>query len=172
MLNKGLYDHKPEQLAEVKAMELKLYLNVAQGYLKMKEWTNAVTHADKALTLDSSNAKALYRKASALIQLLNYSEAAVVLEILLQAEPENAAAKSLLNEARRSAQISDRRAKKMSQKMLSVERDPRVPPTQREATMESMRATLDNYLRFLRTVPQKMLEFPALVLSEARRRWQ
>eukprot|EP00933_Yihiella_yeosuensis_P081248 TRINITY_DN9481_c0_g2_i5.p1 TRINITY_DN9481_c0_g2~~TRINITY_DN9481_c0_g2_i5.p1 ORF type:complete len:258 (-),score=65.04 TRINITY_DN9481_c0_g2_i5:320-1054(-) len=129
MLDKGLYAHDAAQQKEVEDMELKWHLNLAQAHLKQSEWTQAVSFADKALGRDSSNTKALYRKASALMELLSFKEAAEVWERLLNVEPGNSAAKSMLAKARRSATAGEARSKKMSQKMFaSIEADPRVPP--------------------------------------------
>jgi len=118
ILDKNLYKDKPEQLQEVHDMELKLNVNLAQGYLKTGEFNKAIESADKALARDPANAKALYRKASAHMSLLNFAEAEEVLSTLLEAEPANAAAKALLAEAQRSAKVSERRAKQMSRKMF------------------------------------------------------
>merc|ERR1712190_367455 len=115
---------------------------MAQGYLKTGEWTNAITYADRALGRDEKCVKALYRKATALQQMLSFKEAIAVLEQLLRVEPENAAAKSMLAEIRRSSQVNERKEKRMSQKMFSVlasEHDPRVPPTRREAMLAALR---------------------------------
>jgi len=97
------------------------------------------------------------------------NEAITVLETLLQSEPENAAAKSMLLETKRSSQLSDRRAKKMSQRMLAVERDPRVPPTQREEFMNSLHSTYTDSLDYVRWVYRKCLDFPATIFSEMKR---
>merc|ERR1740123_2119325 len=137
---KGFYDQKPEQQQEVIGMEIRLSLNIAQGYLKIKDWANAIVHADKVLEFEPSNPKALYRKANAMMQMCSYSEVVTVLERLLQVEPDNKAAKDMIAKAQRSREVSDRKAKKMSQRMFNdIERDPRVPPTQREAFVELVR---------------------------------
>jgi len=152
---KGFYDQKPEQQQEVQAMEIRLCLNIAQGYLKTKDWASAEEHADKVLGFEPANPKALYRKASAMMQMYNYSEVITVLEKLLQVEPDNKAAKDMMAKAQRSKEVSDRKAKKMSQRMFSnIERDPRVPPTQREALVEFVRTTWSNALGFVLRFPQ------------------
>jgi len=156
---KGFYDQKPEQQQEVQGMEIRLCLNIAQGYLKTKDWANAIVHADKVLEFESSNPKALYRKASAMMQMSNYSEVIGVLERLLQIEPDNKAAKDMIAKAQRSREVSTRKAKKMSQRMFSdIERDPRVPPTQREALVEFVRKTWSTALGFVFRFPRLCLE--------------
>jgi len=168
---KGFYDQKPEQQQEVQGMEIRLSLNIAQGYLKIKDWTNAIVHADKVLEFEPSNPKALYRKASAMMQMCSYSEVIMVLEQLLQVEPDNKAAKDMIAKAQRSKEVSDRKAKKMSQRMFSnIERDPRVPPTQREALVEFVRITWSTALGFVFRFPQLCLEM--LSPSRAKQRGQ
>lgn len=178
ILNKGLYAEKPQQQQEVEAMELRLCLNLAQGYLKTGDWANAVSSADKVLAKDAAHPKALYRKASALVQQQSFREATAVLERLLEVEPQNAAALSMAAEARRSAQLSDRKAKRVSQKMfaaLAEDRDPRVPPSRREALLAAARAALAGALRFLRELPQRCRELAspggARALLASLRRW-
>merc|ERR1712226_1665792 len=68
------------------------------------------------------------------------------------------------------AQINERRAKRMSQRMLGVERDPRVPPTQWEVAMDSVRSAWADSLHLLRSLPQKCRVFPAAAYANARRR--
>mmetsp|Transcript_24252 Transcript_24252/g.68782 ORF Transcript_24252/g.68782 Transcript_24252/m.68782 type:complete len:279 (-) Transcript_24252:35-871(-) len=136
ILEKGLYKDKPKELQEVFDMEHKVAINIAQAYLKTGEYNKAIESADKALNRHPDSAKALYRKASAHMQLLNFSEAEEVLEKLLEVEPENAAAKQMLATAGRNNLVSDRKAKKMSQKIFSgLSSDPRVPVPVREPTM-------------------------------------
>lgn len=127
---KGLYKDKPEQMAEVNAMELKLHINMAQGYLKMEEWNQAVESATKALDMDEKNPKALYRKAYAQMQLMCFTEAQVSLEKLLKVEPENAAAKSMLAEAKHKEIKGERDSKKLGKQMMKgiiKEKDPNAP---------------------------------------------
>lgn len=119
ILEKGLYKDKPDQMAEVKAMELKLNINMAQGYMKMEEWNKTVESADKALDLDDKNPKALYRKAYAQMQTMAFTEAQTSLEKLLKEEPENAAAKSLLQEAKHKERKGERESKKLGRQMMS-----------------------------------------------------
>eukprot|EP00929_Paragymnodinium_shiwhaense_P034543 TRINITY_DN18783_c0_g2_i1.p1 TRINITY_DN18783_c0_g2~~TRINITY_DN18783_c0_g2_i1.p1 ORF type:complete len:286 (-),score=91.36 TRINITY_DN18783_c0_g2_i1:102-959(-) len=131
ILDKQFYADGSDQLQEVYAMELRLCLNLSQGHLKLSEWGKAVEMADKALERDVKHSKALYRKATALIQLLSFREAESVVEELLLVEPSNAEAKRMLAEVRRSAQKGQKREKKMAEKMFAssgLEPDPRTPP--------------------------------------------
>jgi len=160
ILDKGVYNKKPEQLAEVKAMELRLCLNISQGNLKVGDWNQALSYSDRALVVQADHPKALYRKASALMELLSFSEAAAVLERLLQVESNNKAAQAMLAKARRNAEISEKKAKKMSKKMFSVvssEHDPRVPPTQFEQLIDLLREGPKKAFRYMLNAPQELV---------------
>jgi len=138
MLDKNLYKDKPEQRAEVYQMELRLSLNMSQGYLKTREWSKAIEFADKALEREPSSTKALYRKATALNNVGNFREALQVCEQLLQIEPDSAAGAALLAETKRSNQLHQQKARKMAQRAIGgIERDNRVPPTFRDAVWEN-----------------------------------
>ncbi|KAE9007347.1 hypothetical protein PR003_g16666 [Phytophthora rubi] len=50
---------------EVNAIKLSLYLNLAQCYIKMENYTKAVSNCNEALALDAKSVKALYRRAAA-----------------------------------------------------------------------------------------------------------
>ncbi|ETL25775.1 hypothetical protein L917_20301 [Phytophthora nicotianae] len=50
---------------EVSAIKLSLYLNLAQCYLKMENYTKTVANCNEALALDAKSVKALYRRAVA-----------------------------------------------------------------------------------------------------------
>ncbi|CAE8737557.1 unnamed protein product [Polarella glacialis] len=140
LLEKDLYKHNPAQEKEVEGMELRLCLNLAQVHLKLSEWGQAVTFADKALVRDARNAKALYRKASALMELMSYSEAIEVLGRLLEFEPSNSAAVAMLAKANRSASLSEVRERRQAKKIFAgIERDSRVPPTEWEVFVDSVR---------------------------------
>lgn len=44
---------------------MSLYLNLAQCYLKLENWEQAIRYASDALQVDANNSKALFRRASA-----------------------------------------------------------------------------------------------------------
>jgi len=141
-------------------MELRLCLNISQGNLKVGDWNQALSYSDRALVVQADHPKALYRKASALMELLSFSEAAAVLERLLQVESNNKAAQAMLAKARRNAEISEKKAKKMSKKMFSVvssEHDPRVPPTQFEQLIDLLREGPKKAFRYMLNAPQELV---------------
>ncbi|CAH0480839.1 unnamed protein product [Peronospora belbahrii] len=59
------FDLSDSDKTEVDAIKLSLYLNLAQCYLKMENYTKAVANCNEALALDAKNVKALYRRAVA-----------------------------------------------------------------------------------------------------------
>lgn len=116
--DKGFYSSKPEQMEEVHQMEMRNNLNMAQCQLKLRDWAQAVSFADKALERDPRHAKGLYRKAVALKELSKFDEAITALENLLEEEPDNKAGQSLLPETRRAQQLYERKAREVSRKMI------------------------------------------------------
>mmetsp|Transcript_13152 Transcript_13152/g.24248 ORF Transcript_13152/g.24248 Transcript_13152/m.24248 type:complete len:273 (+) Transcript_13152:46-864(+) len=160
--DKGLYKDKPDQLAEVAQMEQKLWLNLAQGYLKVRDWNQAVDYSNLVLAVEPANSKALYRKAQALYELNKFTEACETVETLLSTEPENAAAKALLAQMRRGQERYREKAKKLSKKMLSgIDRDPRSPTTQKEQVFD-----------FLFSFPSNVLQWISSTPSRCRQLWQ
>lgn len=53
----------------VKEIEILCNLNLAQCYIKMKEYKSAVNHASNVLKIETDNIKALYRRGISYIQL-------------------------------------------------------------------------------------------------------
>ncbi|POM75776.1 Hsp70-like protein [Phytophthora palmivora] len=59
------FDLNDADKEEVNAIKLSLYLNLAQCYLKMENYTRVVMNCNEALALDDKSVKALYRRAVA-----------------------------------------------------------------------------------------------------------
>ncbi|CAI5737506.1 unnamed protein product [Hyaloperonospora brassicae] len=59
------FDLSESDTKEVNAIKLSLYLNLAQCYLKMENYTKVVGNCNEALALDAKSVKALYRRAVA-----------------------------------------------------------------------------------------------------------
>lgn len=60
-------------------------MNTTLCLQKLENWKKLITVADKVLTLEPLNMKAIYRKALALKHLQEYEEAIVILENVLKA---------------------------------------------------------------------------------------
>lgn len=139
IIKQGCYKDQPEQLEEVNQILLRTNLNMSQGSLKLGDWRKAIEYADAVLEVDKIHAKALYRKAAALIELGELKEGIVALEELLKHE-DNPAAKALLAKANRSAVEADRKSKKAAKRMFAnLGTDPRVPPTRSEQLFAILR---------------------------------
>ncbi|CAH0493610.1 unnamed protein product [Peronospora farinosa] len=59
------FDLSESDQAEVDAIKLSLYLNLAQCYLKMENYAKTVANCNEALAVDAKSVKALYRRATA-----------------------------------------------------------------------------------------------------------
>ncbi len=55
-----------------KELALSCHLNLAMCFIKLEAWTKVIDNCEKALLIDLSNAKALYRRASALYMKKEY----------------------------------------------------------------------------------------------------
>lgn len=83
---------------EIDTLSVTLRLNIAQGMLKLREYESCINYCDAALEIDPKSTKALWRKAKAVWGLRNPGEARDCLYTLLTYEPDNAAAKQLLQD--------------------------------------------------------------------------
>eukprot|EP00747_Dinoflagellata_sp_TGD_P190418 gnl/TRDRNA2_/TRDRNA2_52146_c0_seq1.p1 gnl/TRDRNA2_/TRDRNA2_52146_c0~~gnl/TRDRNA2_/TRDRNA2_52146_c0_seq1.p1 ORF type:complete len:340 (+),score=91.15 gnl/TRDRNA2_/TRDRNA2_52146_c0_seq1:65-1084(+) len=105
----GTCENDPSE-DDVKALQLTVRLNLAQGLLKLKDFQRCVAFCDLALELDQKSAKALWRKAKATWALRNPGLAREALQRLLQLEEADAAAVALLREI--DAEEAKKRAKR------------------------------------------------------------
>lgn len=81
--------------------EVTTYTNRALCYLSVKQYRDAVRDCDEALMIDSSNVKALYRRAQAHKELRDVKACVDDLNNLLKVEPKNMAAVKLLQEVQK-----------------------------------------------------------------------
>lgn len=58
------FDLNKEDEAEVKALKLSLYLNLAACYSKMDNWEAVLRNVTDALAIDENNVKALFRRSA------------------------------------------------------------------------------------------------------------
>ncbi|XP_023652332.1 peptidyl-prolyl cis-trans isomerase FKBP4 [Paramormyrops kingsleyae] len=81
---------------EQKARTLRLaaHLNLAMCYLKLQEESQALENCNKALELDQSNEKALFRRGEALCAMKEFEQARDDFQKVLQLYPNNKAAKT------------------------------------------------------------------------------
>ena len=89
------------QAAAVKALRVSLHLNLAAGALKLSENYGALAAARVARELEPRAVKPLYREAQAHLALQDYPATRETLKLLLEIEPQNAAARKLAAEAKK-----------------------------------------------------------------------
>jgi len=90
------YSMNAEQKAAAKKAKIPCHLNIAACQMYLKNYRAAIESCNKALEIDSTNAKARLRKAKALTHLKEMEDAKAILEVLVVDEPENAEAKKEL----------------------------------------------------------------------------
>ncbi|XP_053741301.1 peptidyl-prolyl cis-trans isomerase FKBP4 [Synchiropus splendidus] len=83
-----------EEETKAKALKLAAHLNLAMCYLKLQEPNQALESCDKALEMDGSNEKALFRRGEALYGMKEFERAKEDFQRVLQLYPANKAAKS------------------------------------------------------------------------------
>lgn len=83
-----------EDEKKAKALRLAAHLNLAMCYLKIQEPSPALDSCDKALELDSTNEKALFRRGEALFVMKEFERAKDDFQKVVQLYPSNKAAKS------------------------------------------------------------------------------
>ncbi|XP_026167900.1 peptidyl-prolyl cis-trans isomerase FKBP4 [Mastacembelus armatus] len=83
-----------EDEKKAKALRLAAHLNLAMCYLKQQEPNQALENCDKALELDGSNEKALFRRGEALFGMKEFDKARDDFQRVVQLYPANKAAKS------------------------------------------------------------------------------
>jgi len=79
-----------EELTEADMILEKVYANMSACHIKQENWKRAVDTADKALSKNPANSKALFRKAKALGELGFFEKAEVVLNEIKKVAPNEA----------------------------------------------------------------------------------
>lgn len=111
-------DWEDAEKAAAQELQVSLEMNLAVVKSKTKEWGDVLKHAEKALTLQPSNLKALYRKALALAEMYNWSESESTFNKGLEIDPENKDFKRELAKLKRKIKIQNEKDKKMYQRMF------------------------------------------------------
>jgi len=93
-------------------------LNRAACLLKLDAYTDAIIACDKVLSADPNHVKALYRRASAHLSLSDYSAAQRDAAAVLEREPRNAEARSLLVQVREAKKLYAQQAKTTAGRMI------------------------------------------------------
>jgi len=101
-------------------LERSLYLNLAQGYLKLCEPERALRACLVVLQEDALNDKALFRAADACLALKSHEKAADWLGKLLEAQPSHLEAKKLLQRVEAERREESRKQKAAARRMLGA----------------------------------------------------
>lgn len=154
LVDQKRFKGKDAKETECKDLLFTLNLNLSQCYLKNKEFTSAISCAEKILAVDPKNVKAMYRKASGQMMGMNYKEAKETTNALLEVEPDNKAAKQLLMDIRDKVVASKEKSKKASRKIFGAfdGTDPRtVEHENRPEEVESWEDKIFDFLEDLYT---------------------
>jgi len=105
---------------ESRLLESSLYLNLAQGHLKLGEPHRALRACEVVIKEEPSNIKALYRGSEALLALKDFSNATSWLAKLQEVDPENGDAKRLQSRLRSEQRHELEREKAAAKRMCSA----------------------------------------------------
>ncbi|KAJ3267548.1 hypothetical protein HDU76_011742, partial [Blyttiomyces sp. JEL0837] len=102
----------------VDAMKLPCHLNLAACHLKQQSYAKVIEECNKALSINSSSVKALYRRASAYLKRVELDFALKDLEKALEIEPEDQACKVLLRTVKAEVKKYEEKDKALFKKMF------------------------------------------------------
>ncbi|NWI12793.1 FKBP4 isomerase, partial [Crypturellus soui] len=111
----GLSD---EEDAKAKSLRLAAHLNLAMCHLKLKEYSQALENCNKALELDSSNEKGLFRRGEAHLAVNDFELARDDFQKVIQLYPSNKAAKVQLITCQQKIREQHEKEKKMYANMF------------------------------------------------------
>lgn len=133
-----------EDEKKAKALRLAAHLNLAMCYLKIQEPNHALENCDKALELDSTNEKALFRRGEALYAMKEFDRAKDDFQRVIQLYPSNKAAKSQVLACQKRVKEQHDKDKRIYANMFQkfAERDskkePEVKPVIKENSDDAM----------------------------------
>ncbi|XP_077424747.1 peptidyl-prolyl cis-trans isomerase FKBP4 [Vanacampus margaritifer] len=121
-----------EEEEKAKALRLAAHLNLAMCYLKLKEPNQALENCNKALELDESNEKALFRRGEALFSMKEFDKARDDFQRVVQLYPANKAAKSQMVLCQKHMKEQHEKEKRTYAKMFQkfAEKDSKKAPEQ------------------------------------------
>ncbi|XP_019371405.1 PREDICTED: peptidyl-prolyl cis-trans isomerase FKBP4, partial [Gavialis gangeticus] len=107
-----------EDDAKAKTLKLAAHLNLAMCHLKLKEYSQALENCNKALELDSSNEKGLFRRGEAHLAVNDFELARADFQKVIQLYPSNKAAKVQLVTCQQKIREQHEKEKKMYANMF------------------------------------------------------
>lgn len=108
-----------EEKTKAKALKIPLHLNKAAVLLKTKQYAEVKTVCNKALELDSSNVKALFRRSQAFTGSKDFQEAAQDLKRIVELDPKNREARLEYKRVKEQQKEEDKKQSKMYGNMFS-----------------------------------------------------
>jgi tetratricopeptide (TPR) repeat protein len=102
---------KEENKEKAKALKLACESNKAVVYLKLTRWSEALSTCNTVLTDDKSNIKAYYRRAQAHLNLKNFLDCIADCKKVVELDPSNKEARTLLKQAQAGQKEEDKKAK-------------------------------------------------------------
>mmetsp|Transcript_145378 Transcript_145378/g.279022 ORF Transcript_145378/g.279022 Transcript_145378/m.279022 type:complete len:679 (-) Transcript_145378:39-2075(-) len=99
---------RPELAARGAQLKQLALLNKAACYLQLNDPTNALSTCNMVLKEDRNNVKALFRRAKAHFSRGEHADALRDLERVIELDPENTEAKSLVPQVRRAQKVADK----------------------------------------------------------------
>lgn len=121
----GLSD---EEDTKAKSLRLAAHLNLAMCHLKLKEYSQALENCNKALELDSSNEKGLFRRGEAHLAVNDFELARGDFQKVIQLYPSNKAAKVQLVTCQQKIREQHEKEKKMYANMFQRLADKELKP--------------------------------------------
>jgi FK506-binding protein 4/5 len=100
-----------EQKDRAKKLKVSCYLNTAACHMKDKEYKKVIENCNKALDIDRTNIKALFRKGSCLVDLDEWDEGQRSLERAAELDPNNKDVKRELLRLKKKRQEQDKKDK-------------------------------------------------------------
>ena len=107
------FDLSPEDAEQVKELKLSLYNNLTMCYIKMSNWDQVLRNTGEALTLDTGNAKALFRRAAAHEARKDWDKALVDLKSAAAANPDDKGIPKAQDRVRKMVEKEKAKEKKM-----------------------------------------------------------
>jgi len=132
-VNGGSEDEKKK----MRELEIACHLNLAAAHLKEKGYKKVVEEASKALDLEPSSVKALWRRGVAYTYLSEYISATRDFDSALTIDPDNDAVKSAYSNCKKRMQASDKKDKKRFENLFERLRED-------EQTSDNPSQTSDN----------------------------
>ena len=113
-----LFEHEKSASPDAKAAVRLCLLNEAMCHLKLEQFAKAEAACSKVLKEDTQNVKGLYRRAQALARMGEFERALMDLKNLVEVDPTNTDARTLLSSVRAEVKKANEQMKGLYSKMM------------------------------------------------------